>query len=59
MQLSKQKADEFEVIPCNLEAEFNKDNNSAQVMGPLPNKINFIVSLGPLATNNLTNTHTF
>ena len=55
----QRQADESEVSPCNLEAEFNKDNYATQVMGPFPNKINFIISLGPLATNNLTNTHQF
>ena len=49
----------MDLISSNLEAEFNADNNAAMVMGKYPDKVNFLVSLGPLQTNNLTKTHTF
>ena len=47
------------VVTSNLEAEFNRDNNAATVMGRVPDKVNFILALGPLATNNLASAHQF
>ena len=56
---SRAAQNELTVATSNLEAEFNRDNYAAAVMGSFPDKVNFIISLGPLATNNLTQTHQF
>lgn len=47
------------VNTSNLECEFNQNNNAKNVMGRVPDKINFIIKMGPLATNNLAKMHTF
>mmetsp|Transcript_24424 Transcript_24424/g.32726 ORF Transcript_24424/g.32726 Transcript_24424/m.32726 type:complete len:121 (+) Transcript_24424:81-443(+) len=50
----------MELVSSNLELEFNSENRAKLVMGSSqPDKVNFVLSLGPLQTNNLSVTHTF
>lgn len=47
------------VNTSNLEIEFNANNNATNIMGRVPDKVNFIIKMGPLTTNNLAKKHTF
>ena len=49
--------EKISVTTSNLECEFNRDNNASNVMGRVPDKVNFIIKMGPLVTNNLQPSH--
>ena len=57
--MAMQGITEEELATSNLELEFNVNNKASAVMGKYPDKVSFIIALGPLKTNNLTTAHEF